>query len=117
MSFPRVVGDARINMGKQDLLKFLEWAKKKTGLSERTVFFQIFPAHEGIFLGYVTRCAVVGQEIKDIQKPFKDDSSKLVKFNSFACSMCYPARSVYSRRLKEYARKLRNSSRRAKRRK
>ncbi|MHB1908747.1 MAG: hypothetical protein ACYCQJ_07720 [Nitrososphaerales archaeon] len=110
--FLRVIGDARINSGKQDLLEFLDWAKKKTGLSERTVFFQIFPAHEGIFPGYATCYAVVGQEIREIQKPFKDDRSKLVKFNSFACSMGYPARSVYSKRLKEYAKKIRKSSHR-----
>jgi hypothetical protein len=101
--FLRVVGDVRVNSGKQDLLSFLKWAEKKTGLSQRTVYFQIFPAHEGIFPGYATCYAVVGQEIRNIQKPFRNDPEKLVKFNSFACSMGYPARSIYVRRLKEYA--------------
>jgi hypothetical protein len=101
--FLRVVGDARINSGKQDLLSFLEWAEKKTGLARRTVYFQIFPAHEGIFPGYATCYAVVGQEIRQIQKPFKDNPEKLVKFNSYACSMGYPPRSIYIKRLKEYA--------------
>jgi hypothetical protein len=101
--FLRVVGDARINSGKQDLVSFLKWAEKKTGLSQRTVYFQIFPAHEGIFPGYATCYAVVGQEIRGIQKPFKDDPNKLVEFNSFACSMGYPPRSIYIKRLREYA--------------
>ena len=104
--FLRVVGDVRINSGKQDLLKFLEWAEKKTGLSRRTVFFQIFPAHEGIFPGYATCYAVVGQEIRSIQRPFRKDPEKMVKFNGYASSMGYPARSIYSKRLKEYAKSL-----------
>jgi hypothetical protein len=101
--FLRVVGDARINSGKQDLLDFLKWAEKRTGLSQRTVYFQMFPAHEGIFPGYATCYAVVGQQIRSIQKPFKDDAEKMVKFNAFACSMGFPARSIYIKRLREYA--------------
>jgi hypothetical protein len=101
--FLRVVGDARINSGKQDLLSFLDWAKRKTGLAQRTVYFQIFPAHEGIFPGYATCYAVVGQEIKSIQKQFKNDPEKLVRFNAYACSMGFPARSIYIRRLRDYA--------------
>jgi hypothetical protein len=101
--FLRVIGDARINSGKQNLLDFLEWAEKKTGLSRRTVFYQIFPAHEGIFPGYATCYAVVGQEIREIQKPFKDNSSKMVKFNAYACSLGYPPRSIYIRKLRNYA--------------
>ena len=104
--FLRVLGDSRINSGKQNLLDFLAWAEKRTGLSQRTVFFQIFPAHEGIYPGYATCYAVVGQEIKAIQQPFKDDSEKMVKFNAYACSMGYPARSIYSKKLKEFANKL-----------
>ena len=48
--FLRVIGDARINSGKQNLPEFIEWAEKKTGIPKRTVFYQIFPAHEGSFL-------------------------------------------------------------------
>ncbi len=47
--FLRVIGDARINSGKQNLPEFIEWAEKKTGIPKRTVFYQIFPAHEGYF--------------------------------------------------------------------
>jgi hypothetical protein len=101
--FLRVVGDTRINSGKQDLLSFLKWAEKKTGLAQRTVYFQIFPAHEGIFPGYATCYAVVGQQIRSIQRPFKDDARKMVKFNAYACSMGYPARSIYVKRLRKYA--------------
>lgn len=104
--FLRVVGDSRINSGKQNLLDFLAWAEKHTGLSQRTVFFQLFPAHEGVYPGYATCYAVVGQEIRGIQRSFKNDSEKMVKFNAYACSMGFPARSIYSNRLKEFARRL-----------
>lgn len=104
--FLRVVGDARINSGKQNLPDFLEWAEKHTGLSQRTVFYQIFPGHESIFPGYATCYAVVGQEIRSIQSQIKKDRRKLVKFNAYACSMGYPARSIYIAKLREYARKL-----------
>jgi hypothetical protein len=121
--FLRVIGDARINSGRQDLLAFLEWAEKKTTLSQRTVFYQIFPAHEGIFPGYATCYAVVGQEIREIQRPFKDDPKKMVKFNAYASSMGYPARSIYISRLKQFAetlvakKKARRTSLRSKRKK
>ncbi len=104
--FLRVLGDARINSGKQNLLDFLVWAEKRTGLSQRTVFYQLFPAHEGVFPGYATCYAVVGQDIKAIQRTIKSDRKKMVKFNSYACSMGYPARSIYTKRLKGYAKRL-----------
>ncbi len=108
--FLRVIGDSRINSGKQNLLDFLQWAEKETGLSQRTVFFQIFPAHEGIYPGYATCYAVIGQEIRVIQRPFRNNSEKMVKFNAFACSMGFPARSIYSKKLREFAKSLMNRS-------
>lgn len=104
--FLRVLGDARINSGKQNLLDFLDWAKKKTGISQRTMYYQLFPAHEGMFPGYATCYAVVGQDIKAIQRYIKSDTEKMVKFNAYACSVGYPARSIYTKRLKEYALRL-----------
>ncbi|MDG6908189.1 MAG: hypothetical protein JRN20_20665 [Nitrososphaerota archaeon] len=101
--FLRVVGDSRINSGKQDLLKFLQWAERRTGLAQRTVFYQIFPAHEGIFPGYATCYAIVGQDIRQTQEKIKNDPKKMVAFNAYATSMGYPARSVYTKRLKAYA--------------
>lgn len=104
--FLRVIGDVGINSGKQNLLAFLEWAENETGLSQRTVLFQIFPAHEGIYPGYATCYAVVGQEIRAIQRLFRNDSGKLVEFNPYASSMGFLARSIYSKRLMEFAKKL-----------
>lgn len=104
--FLRVIGDTRINSGKQNLVNFLDWAEKTTKLAQRTVYYQLFPAHEGIFPGYATCYAVVGQDIRAIQKRLKNDPRKLVKFNAYATSMGYPSRSIYLKRLRAYANKL-----------
>lgn len=104
--FLRVVGDVRINTGKQDLIEFLDWSERKTGIPARTIFYQLFPAHESIFPGYATCYAVVGQEIKEIQRPFMNDSHLMVCFNAYSSSMGYPPRSIYIERLKKFAKDL-----------
>ena len=62
--FLRVVGDVWVNTGKKDLIEFVDWAHEHTGIPRSSVYFQLFPAHEGIFPGYATTYAVVGQEIR-----------------------------------------------------
>src|SRR2546428_11347902 len=52
--FLRIIGDARINSGKQGLVEFIEWASKKTGLSKSMVYHQLFPAHQGNGPGYAS---------------------------------------------------------------
>jgi hypothetical protein len=103
--FLRVVGDVRINTGKQGLMEFVDWANKYTGVPRSSVYFQLFPAHEGIFPGYATSYAVVGQQIRAIEKTIKDPK-KRVKFSTYLCSIGFPPRSIYIRMLKEYAKKL-----------
>ena len=104
--FLRVIGDVRVNTGKQGLMEFTEWAHSYTGVSRANMYFQLFPAHEGIFPGYATAYAVVGQEIRGIEKKIKDDR-KRVKFSTYLCSIGYPPRSDYRKMLTLYAKKLR----------
>jgi hypothetical protein len=104
--FLRVVGDVRINTGSQGLLEFLDWAHDYTGVARPTMYFQLFPAHEGSFPGYATAYAVVGQEIRAIEKKIKDPK-KRVKFSTYLCSIGYPPRAAYRQLLVEYAKKLR----------
>ena len=104
--FLRVVGDVRLNTGKQGLLEFLDWAHEYTGVPRSNVYYQLFPAHEGIFPGYATAYAVVGQEIMSIEKKIKD-GKKRVKFSTYLCSIGYPPRSAYRKMLSSYAKKLR----------
>ncbi len=103
--FLRVVGDVRINTGKQDLMKFVDWANKHTGVPRSRVYYQLFPAHEGAFPGYATSYAVVGQEIKELQEGIRSDEDR-VRFSTYLCSIGFPPRSIYNRMLREYAAKL-----------
>jgi hypothetical protein len=104
--FLRVVGDVWVNTGKRTLLEFVDWAHERTGVPRSSVYFQLFPAHEGGFPGYATAYAVVGQEIRGIEKGIKDPK-KRVKFSTYLCSIGFPPRSIYRRMLKDYAAKLR----------
>ncbi len=103
--FLRVVGDVRVNTGKQGLLEFVDWANRYAGVPRSSVYFQLFPAHEGIFPGYATCYAVVGQEIRDMERKIKDDR-KRYKFSTYLCSIGFPPRSLYNKMLRDYASRL-----------
>ena len=103
--FLRVVGDVWVNTGKKTLLEFVDWAHDYTGLPRSSVYYQLFPAHEGGFPGYATNYAVVGQEIRDIERRIRDPK-KRVEFSTYLCSIGFPPRSMYRRMLKDYAAKL-----------
>ena len=103
--FLRVIGDVWVNTGKKGLLEFLDWAHEYTGVSRSSMYFQLFPAHEGGFPGYATAYAVVGQEIRGMEKKITDPRNR-VKFSTYLCSVGFPPRSIYRRMLQEYAAKL-----------
>ena len=104
--FLRVVGDVWVNTGKKTLFEFVDWAHERTGVPRSSVYFQLFPAHQGIFPGYATNYAVAGQEIRSIEKTIKDPK-KRVKFSTYLCSIGFPPKSIYMRMLRERAAKLR----------
>ncbi len=103
--FLRVIGDARINSGKQSLADFIEWAHKKTGLSKSTVYHQLFPAHQGYGPGYASTYAIIGESIREIQNKAKRNGKNLLDFNTYACSMGFPARTIFEQRLRDFAAK------------
>ena len=103
--FLRVLGDVWVNSGKKDLLAFVDWAHEHTGIPRSSVYFQLFPAHEGIFPGYATTYAVVGQEIRAMQRRI-EDPRKRVKFSTYLCSIGFPPRSIYTKMLRDYVAKL-----------
>jgi len=103
--FLRVIGDARINSGKQSLRDFIEWAHKRTGLAKSTVYHQLFPAHQGNGPGYASTYAIVGESIREIQNRAKRNGKNIVDFNTYACSMGFPARTIFEARLRELAAK------------
>ena len=103
--FLRVIGDVWVNTGKKTLIEFVDWAHERTGVPKSSVYFQLFPAHQGIFPGYATNYAVAGQEIRSIELKIKDPK-KRVKFSTYLCSIGFPPKSIYMRMLREYAAKL-----------
>ncbi len=100
--FLRVVGDVRVNTGKQGLLEFLEWAHEHTGVSRRDMYYNLFPAHEGMFPGYATCYAVVGEEIRAIEDRLTDPRKK-VKFSTYLTGIGFPPRSIYRKKLEDFA--------------
>ena len=100
--FLRVIGDVRINTNKQGLFEFIDWAHKHTGVPRSNVYYQLFPAHEGMFPGYATSYAVVGEEIRAIEETLTDPK-KRVKFSTYLTGIGFPPRSIYRKRLEDYA--------------
>jgi hypothetical protein len=100
--FLRVIGDVRINTNKQGLFEFIDWANKHTGVPRSNVYYQLFPAHEGMFPGYATCYAVVGEEIHEIENRLTDPK-KRIKFSTYLTGIGFPPRSVYRQRLEDYA--------------
>lgn len=101
--FLRVIGDARINSGKQNLMDFIDWANRETGLSKNLVYHQVFPAHQGNGPGYASTYAILGESIADIQREALRNGKNLRDFNTYACSLGFPPRSVFEERLRAYA--------------
>src|SRR5437660_10816984 len=99
----RVIGQARITAGQQSLRDLIEWAHKRTGLAKSTVYHQLFPAHPGNGPGYASTYAIVGESIREIQNKAQRNGKNLIDFNTYACSMGFPARTIFEGRLREFA--------------
>jgi len=100
--FLRVIGDVRINTGAQTLFEFIDWANARTGVPRSNVYYQLFPAHEGMFPGYATAYAVVGEEIHAIEDTIKDDKAR-VKFSTYLTGVGFPPRGIYRKMLQDFA--------------
>ncbi|OLD05983.1 MAG: hypothetical protein AUJ07_00045 [Crenarchaeota archaeon 13_1_40CM_3_53_5] len=103
--FLRIVGDVRLNTGKQNLSEFIEWGYKHTGLPRNSVYSQLFPAHEGIGPGYASTYAIVGESVRELQNKALRNGKKLVDLNTYAISMGFPARTIFEERLAAFAAK------------
>ena len=100
--FLRVIGDVRINTGRQTLFEFIDWANARTGVPRSNMYYQLFPAHEGMFPGYATAYAVVGEEIHSIEDTLQDDKAR-VKFSTYLTGVGFPPRSIYRKMLQDFA--------------
>ena len=102
--FLRVIGDARINSGQQDIVEFVDWAHEATGLEKATVYYQVFPAHQVLGPGYASTYAIIGERIRAIQDDAVAKGIPLREFNAFAASIGWPPKSVYEAALKAWVR-------------
>ncbi len=98
--FLRVIGDARINSGKQDIIEFVDWAHVTTGLEKATVYYNVFPAHQILGAGYASTYAIIGERIRTIQEQAAARGIPLRELNAFASSIGWPPKSVFEAKLK-----------------
>ncbi len=103
--FLRVIGDVRINSGKQDLVRFVEWAHRTTGLERATVYYQLFPAHQVIGPGYASTYAIIGERIRELQQDALKRGKTLRDFNAYASSLGWPPKSVFEEMLETWVTK------------
>src|SRR3989475_9046258 len=102
--FLRVNGDARINSGKQDIVHFVEWAHRTTGLERATVYYQLFPAHQIIGPGYASTYAIIGERIRELQQDALKHGKSLRDFNAYASSIGWPPKTVFEAKLEAWVR-------------
>ncbi len=100
--FLRVIGDARINSGKQDIVAFVDWAHKTYGVEKATVYNNIFPAHQVLGAGYATTYAIIADRIGAIQEKAAKRGIALRDLNAFACSIGWPPKSVFEAKLEAW---------------
>jgi hypothetical protein len=96
--FLRAIGDVRINMNKQSVVEFVQWASKKTGFSEKAIYDQIFFFQENP--GIAPCYSIAGMALKDIQDEARKRGKDILEFNTIASSLGFPARSIFEERLR-----------------
>jgi len=100
MRFLRAIFDVRINMGKQSIADFVDWAHKETGLSKKMIFNQTF-----FFLstvGYAPCYSMAGDMIRRLQDLAMKNKISIVDF-TYASSLGFPIRKIFEQKLKAFA--------------
>jgi hypothetical protein len=83
-------------------MEFIDWANRETGLSKSLVYHQVFPAHQGNGPGYASTYAILGESIAEIQREALRNGKNLLDFDTYACSLGFPPRSVFEEKLRTY---------------
>jgi len=101
LRFLRAIGDVRINMGKQNVAEFINWAHGQTGLSKKLLYNEFFTFQDSP--GYAPCYCMAGEELRKLQSLAIERGKSVTDFNTYVSSMGYAPRTVYEERLKEYA--------------
>jgi hypothetical protein len=100
MRFLRAVSDVRINMNRQTLPEFVEWASEKTGFAHKTIYDQLFIFQEQP--GYAPCYSIAGMALKDIQDEARRKGKDILEFNTVASSLGFPPRTIWEERLRNF---------------
>jgi len=100
LRFLRAIGDVRINMGKQSVTEFINWAHEQTGLSKKMLYNEVFTFQDTP--GYAPCYCMAGEELRKIQSLAVEKGKSVIDFNTYVSSIGYTPRTVYEKRLKEY---------------
>lgn len=98
--FLRAIGDVRINMHKQSIAEFVNWAHQETGLSKKLIFNQIF-IFQGM-VGYAPVYSIVGTSLQHLQSDAAARGKSVLDFNTYASSLGFPPRTVFEERLRKF---------------
>jgi len=103
MRFLRAIFDVRINMEKQSVADFVEWAHRETGLSKKTIYNQTWIFLEEV--GYAPCYSIAGDVIRRLQQLALKKGISLIDFNTHVSSLGFPPRVIFEQKIKEYIRK------------
>lgn len=102
MRFLRAIFDVRINMEKQSVADFVEWAHRETGLSEKMIYNETWGFLETV--GYAPCYSIAGDVIRKLQQQALRKGISQVRYNTFVSSLGFPPRQIFERKVKDFIR-------------
>ncbi len=108
LRFLRAIFDVRINMEKESVADFVEWAHKETGLSEKMIYNETWGFLETV--GYAPCYCIAGDVIRKLQTLAMKKGVSLVEFNTYVSSLGFPPRKIFERRIKDFINRPRTKS-------
>ena len=100
MRFLRAIFDVQINMEKQSVADFVEWAHKETGLSEKMIYSQTWIFLEAV--GYAPCYSIAGDKISRLQQQALKKGISLLDFNTYVSSLGFPPWKTFEKRIQQY---------------
>ena len=100
MRFLRAIFDVRINMEKETIADFIEWAHKETGLSEKMIFYETWGFLETV--GYAPCYSIAGDVIRRLQQKALRKGVSLIEFNTYVSSLGFPPRKIFEQRINDF---------------
>jgi hypothetical protein len=100
MRFLRAIFDVRINMEKQSVADFVEWAHKETDLSEKMIYNETWGFLETV--GYAPCYSIAGDVIRKLQQQALKRGITLLDFNTYVSSLGFPHREIFEQRVKDF---------------